>query len=167
MLRTLSTPEQWIYPKEITMGKTLYEKVYDAHVAVAAEGENPILYIDRHLVHEVTSPQAFNGLRQRGLGVLRPSKTTATPDHNIPTWNQDKPIADPISKFQVETLTKNCEEFGITLYGLGNKKNGIWKEFYVSGEPKVVENYVGGKLEGERITYFSRDLQVEKKETYK
>jgi len=73
----------------------------------------------------VTSPQAFNGLRERGLGVLRPSKTTATPDHNIPTWDQDKPITDPISKFQVETLTKNCEEYGITLYGLGNNKNGI------------------------------------------
>ena len=78
--------------------------------------------ITRHFCHEVTSPQAFNGLRERGLKVLRPDKTTATPDHNVPTWDQDKPIQDAISRHQVQTLTKNCEEFGITLYGLGHEK---------------------------------------------
>ena len=107
------------------MGKTLFDKIWDAHVVTEVADGPSQLYIDRMFAHEVTSPQAFNGLRERGLKVLRPSKTTATPDHNIPTWNQELPIADPISKFQVETLTKNCEEFGITLYGLGNKKNGI------------------------------------------
>ena len=107
------------------MAKTLFDKIWDAH-AVTEVADGPTqLYIDRQFAHEVTSPQAFNGIRERGLGVLRPSKTTATPDHNVPTWNQDRPIVDPISKFQVETLTKNCEEFGITLYGLGNNKNGI------------------------------------------
>lgn len=107
------------------MGKTLFDKIWDAHVITEIADGPSQLYIDRQFAHEVTSPQAFNGLRERGLTVMRPSKTTATPDHNIPTWNQERPIADPISKFQVETLTKNCEEFGITLYGLGNKKNGI------------------------------------------
>ena len=107
------------------MAKTLFDKIWDAHAVTEVEDGPTQLYIDRQFAHEVTSPQAFNGLRERGLQVMRPSKTTATPDHNIPTWNQDKPITDPISKFQVETLTKNCEEFGITLYGLGNKKNGI------------------------------------------
>ncbi|MBK1830140.1 3-isopropylmalate dehydratase large subunit [Verrucomicrobiaceae bacterium R5-34] len=107
------------------MAKTLFDKIWDAHAVTDIEGGPTQLYIDRQFAHEVTSPQAFNGLRERGLEVLRPSKTTATPDHNIPTWDQDKPIADPISKFQVETLTKNCNEFGITLYGLGNNKNGI------------------------------------------
>lgn len=107
------------------MGKTLFDKIWDAHVVTEVEDGPTQLYIDRQFAHEVTSPQAFNGIRERGLQVLRPAKTIATPDHNIPTWNQERPIADPISKFQVETLTKNCEEFGITLYGLGNKKNGI------------------------------------------
>lgn len=107
------------------MAKTLFDKIWDAHAVSEVKDGPTQLYIDRQFAHEVTSPQAFNGLRERGLGVLRPSKTTATPDHNIPTWNQDKPITDPISKFQVETLTKNCEEYGITLYGLGNNKNGI------------------------------------------
>ncbi len=107
------------------MGKTLFDKIWDAH-AVTEMSDGPTqLYIDRQFAHEVTSPQAFNSLRERGLSVLHPEKTIATPDHNIPTWNQDMPITDPISKFQVETLTKNCEEFGITLYGLGNNKNGI------------------------------------------
>lgn len=107
------------------MGKTLFDKIWDAH-AVTEVADGPTqLYIDRQFAHEVTSPQAFNGLRERGLKVLRPEKTIATPDHNIPTWDQEKPITDPVSKFQVETLTKNCEEFGITLYGLGNRKNGI------------------------------------------
>ncbi len=107
------------------MGKTLFDKIWDAH-AVTEMSDGPTqLYIDRQFAHEVTSPQAFNSLRERGLSVLHPEKTIATPDHNIPTWDQDMPITDPISKYQVETLTKNCEEFGITLYGLGNNKNGI------------------------------------------
>lgn len=105
--------------------KTLFDKIWDAHVVQNVEEGPTQLYIDRHYCHEVTSPQAFNGLRERGIKVFRPEKTTATPDHNIPTWDQDKPIADPVSKHQVDTLTKNCEEFGITLYGLGHEKNGV------------------------------------------
>ena len=107
------------------MAKTLFDKIWDAHTVTDVPDGPTQLYIDRQFAHEVTSPQAFNGLRERGLQVMHPSKTTATPDHNVPTWNQDQPISDPISKYQVETLTKNCEEFGITLYGLGSKKNGI------------------------------------------
>lgn len=107
------------------MGKTLFDKVWDAHVVTTVDNGPTQLYIDRHFCHEVTSPQAFNGLRERGLKVARPDKTTATPDHNIPTVDQELPIKDQISAFQVETLTKNCEEFGITLYGLGHNKNGI------------------------------------------
>ncbi|MFB6343375.1 3-isopropylmalate dehydratase large subunit [Saccharicrinis sp. FJH62] len=107
------------------MGKTLFDKIWDAHVVTEVENGPTQLYIDRHFAHEVTSPQAFNGLRERGLKVLRPEKTIATPDHNVPTWDQDKPIKDPISRYQVETLTKNCNDFGITLYGLGNDRNGI------------------------------------------
>jgi len=105
--------------------KTLFDKIWDAHVVQEVEDGPSQFYIDRHFCHEVTSPQAFSGLRERGIKVFRPEKTTATPDHNIPTWDQEKPIADPISKFQVDTLTKNCEEFGITLYGLGHEKNGV------------------------------------------
>ncbi|MCD7971999.1 MAG: 3-isopropylmalate dehydratase large subunit [Candidatus Azobacteroides sp.] len=104
---------------------TLFDKIWDAHVITKVEDGPTQLYIDRHFCHEVTSPQAFDGLRKKGLKVFRPDKTTATPDHNIPTENQDKPIQDPVSKFQVDTLTRNCEEFGITLYGLGHKKNGV------------------------------------------
>ncbi|MCI8998874.1 MAG: 3-isopropylmalate dehydratase large subunit [Muribaculaceae bacterium] len=107
------------------MGKTLFDKIWDAHVVNNIEGGPTQLYIDRHYCHEVTSPQAFDGLRQRGLKVFRPEKTYCSPDHNIPTLNQDKPIADPVSRNQVETLTRNANEFGVTLYGLGHKKNGI------------------------------------------
>ncbi|MDR2474231.1 MAG: 3-isopropylmalate dehydratase large subunit [Bacteroidales bacterium] len=107
------------------MSKTLFDKIWDAHTVTEVQDGPTQLYIDRHYCHEVTSPQAFDGLRKRGLKVFRPEKNTATPDHNIPTENQDKPIADPVSKFQVDTLTRNCEEFGITLYGLGNPKNGV------------------------------------------
>ncbi len=107
------------------MGKTLFDKIWDAHVVNNIEGGPTQLYIDRHYCHEVTSPQAFEGLRQRGLKVFRPEKTFCSPDHNIPTLNQDKPIADPVSRNQVETLTRNANEFGVTLYGLGHKKNGI------------------------------------------
>ncbi len=107
------------------MGKTLFDKIWDAHVVTEVADGPTQLYIDRHFAHEVTSPQAFSGLRARGMKVLRPEKTIATPDHNVPTWDQDKPIKDAISRYQVETLTKNCQEFGITLYGLGHEKNGI------------------------------------------
>lgn len=107
------------------MGKTLFDKIWDAHVVTSVQDGPTQLYIDRHFCHEVTSPQAFDGLRKRGLKVFRPEKTTLSPDHNIPTLNQDKPIADPISKFQVDTLTRNAEEFGLTLYGLGHEKNGV------------------------------------------
>lgn len=104
---------------------TLFDKIWDAHVVTAVEGGPSQLYIDRHYCHEVTSPQAFNGLRQRGLHVFRPEKTTCSPDHNIPTLNQDQPIADPVSRNQVETLVRNTKEFGLTLFGLGDPKNGI------------------------------------------
>jgi 3-isopropylmalate/(R)-2-methylmalate dehydratase large subunit len=107
------------------VGKTLFDKIWDAHVVNTIENGPSVLYIDRHFAHEVTSPQAFDGLRKRGIKVLRPEKTTLSPDHNIPTLNQDKPIADPVSRFQVDQLTKNAEEFGLTLYGLGHAKNGI------------------------------------------
>lgn len=107
------------------MGKTLFDKIWDAHVVNNIEGGPSQLYIDRHYCHEVTSPQAFEGLRTRGLKVFRPEKTFCSPDHNIPTLNQDKPIADPVSRNQVETLTRNANEFGVTLFGLGHAKNGI------------------------------------------
>ncbi len=105
--------------------KTLFDKIWDAHVVTSVEGGPSQLYIDRHFCHEVTSPQAFAGLRERGLKVFRPEKTTCSPDHNIPTLNQHLPIEDPVSRKQVETLTENANEFGLTLWGLGHKKNGI------------------------------------------
>lgn len=107
------------------MSKTLFDKIWDAHVVSKIEGGPSQLYIDRHYCHEVTSPQAFDGLRNRKLKVFRPEKTFCSPDHNIPTINQDKPIADPVSRNQVDTLTRNAKEFGVTLYGLGHEKNGI------------------------------------------
>ena len=107
------------------MGKTLAEKVWDAHVVHRAEGEPDLLYIDLHLVHEVTSPQAFDGLRASGRPVRRPDLTLATEDHNVPTIDIDKPIADPISRAQVEALRLNCAEFGVPLYSLGNAEQGI------------------------------------------
>lgn len=107
------------------MGKTLFDKIWDAHVVNNIDGGPSQLYIDRHYCHEVTSPQAFDGLRKRGLKVFRPERTYCSPDHNIPTLNQDKPIADPVSRNQVETLTRNANEFGLTLFGLRHPKNGI------------------------------------------
>jgi 3-isopropylmalate/(R)-2-methylmalate dehydratase large subunit len=107
------------------MSKTLFDKIWDAHVVTSVTDGPTQIYIDRHFCHEVTSPQAFDGLRKRGLKVFRPEKTTLSPDHNIPTLNQDKPIQDPISKNQVDTLSKNAADFGLTLYGLGHEKNGI------------------------------------------
>lgn len=106
-------------------GKTLFEKVWESHV-VSSKPEYPeVLYIDRHYIHEVTSPQAFDGLRRRGLPVLRPKQTTATADHNVPTKNQHLPIAEPLSRFQVQKLRENCEAFGVELYDLGHEKQGI------------------------------------------
>jgi len=90
------------------MGKTLFDKIWDKHVVTVVEGGPTQLYIDRHYCHEVTSPQAFQGLRDRGLKVFRPEKTICIPDHNIPTLDQDKPIKDPVSRHQVETLTRNA-----------------------------------------------------------
>ena len=107
------------------MAKTLVEKIWDAHIVKSAEGFPDVLYIDTHLIHEVTSPQAFNGLRQRGLPVFRPKQTIATADHNVPTLNQHLPIKEELSRFQVDTLTKNCAEFGIKLFGLGHPFQGI------------------------------------------
>ena len=107
------------------MGRTLAEKVWDAHVVRRAEGEPDLLYIDLHLVHEVTSPQAFDGLRSTGRPVRRPDLTLATEDHNVPTIDIDKPIADPISRAQVEALRKNCAEFDIPLFPLGSADQGI------------------------------------------
>ena len=107
------------------MGKTLYEKVYEAHVVRRVEGELPLLYIDRHLVHEVTSPQAFAGLRAAGRPMRRPDLTLATMDHDISTQKQTLEACSPQAYAQVTTLMKNCGDFGVTLYGLGHPHQGI------------------------------------------
>lgn len=107
------------------MGRTLAQKVWDDHVVRSAEGEPDLLFIDLHLVHEVTSPQAFDGLREAGRKVRRPDLTLATEDHNVPTIDIDKPIADPISRVQVDALRNNCAEFGVPIYSLGNQEQGI------------------------------------------
>lgn len=111
--------------KHIKGPKTLFDKVWDAHVIDTIENGPQILYIDKHLIHEVTSPQAFNELEERGIPVARPDQIVATADHNTPTQNQHLPIKDAMSRNQLEQLTKNCEKHGITLYGLGHKYNGI------------------------------------------
>ena len=107
------------------MGRTLAEKVWDAHVVRSAPGEPDLLYIDLHLVHEVTSPQAFDGLRASGRPVRRPDLTLATEDHNVPTIAIDQPIADPVSRAQVEALRRNAAEFGVPIYSLGSADQGI------------------------------------------
>ncbi|MFE6510176.1 3-isopropylmalate dehydratase large subunit [Nocardioides sp. NPDC057767] len=107
------------------MGRTLSEKVWDEHVVRSTAGEPDLLYIDLHLIHEVTSPQAFDGLRLSNRKVRRPDLTIATEDHNVPTLDWDKPIADPVSRTQVETLRKNAEEFGVRLHPLGDAEQGI------------------------------------------
>ena len=104
---------------------TLFDKIWDAHVVTTVEDGPTQLYIDRLYCHEVTSPQAFAGLRERGIGVLRPEKVFCMPDHNTPTHDQDKEIEDPVSKTQVDTLTKNAKDFGLTHYGMMHPKNGI------------------------------------------
>jgi 3-isopropylmalate/(R)-2-methylmalate dehydratase large subunit len=112
------------------MSKTLFEKIWDSHVVhqarVREESAGPaVLYIDCHLVHEVTSPQAFESLRLAGRKVRRPDLTYATVDHNVPTWSRSLPITDPISKTQIDTLDRNCREFGVTLFGLDSPDQGI------------------------------------------
>ncbi|MGH3434044.1 MAG: 3-isopropylmalate dehydratase large subunit, partial [Thermocrispum sp.] len=108
------------------MAKTLPEKVWDAHVVRRGEGAEPdLLYIDLHLVHEVTSPQAFDGLRLAGRPVRRPDLTIATEDHNVPTADLELPIADPVSRAQVDTLRANCAEFGVRLHPMGDAEQGI------------------------------------------
>ena len=107
------------------MNKTLFDKVWDSHVVKNVKGGPDVLFIDRHMVHEVTSPVAFLGLNKRGLSVLYPEKTFATADHNTPTLNQHLPVKDPLSANQLKTLEKNSKKFGISFWGLGHKKNGI------------------------------------------
>ncbi|MBA3277990.1 MAG: 3-isopropylmalate dehydratase large subunit, partial [Geodermatophilaceae bacterium] len=107
------------------MAGTLAEKVWESHVVRHADGEPDLLFIDMHLVHEVTSPQAFDALRTAGRGVRRPDLTLATEDHNVPTLDIDKPIADLVSRTQIETLRRNCAEFGIRLHAMGDEEQGI------------------------------------------
>ena len=104
---------------------TLFDKIWDAHVVQQVEDGPVQLYIDRLYCHEVTSPQAFQGLRERGLSCFRPDHIFCMPDHNTPTHDQDKPIEDPVSRTQVDTLVKNAKEFGLTYFGMMNPKNGI------------------------------------------
>ncbi len=107
------------------MKKTIFDKVWDSHVVERSDNGPDILYIDKHLIHEVTSPQAFNELEERGIPVFRPDQIVATADHNVPTQNQHLPIKDALSRKQVNQLTINCEKNGITLYGLGHEYQGI------------------------------------------
>lgn len=107
------------------MKKTLFDKVWDAHVVSSVDNGPDILYIDKHLIHEVTSPQAFSEIEARGLKLFRPGKTVATADHNVPTLDQHLPIQEALSRKQVAMLTENCEKHGVTLYGLGHPYQGI------------------------------------------
>jgi 3-isopropylmalate/(R)-2-methylmalate dehydratase large subunit len=109
----------------VPSGRTMFQKIWDQHVVHEEPGKQAILYIDLHLVHEVTSPQAFEGLRLAGRTVRRPELTVATPDHNVPTTDRSLPIADPISRKQVDTLRDNCRQFGIRLYDLNDARQGI------------------------------------------
>jgi len=106
-------------------GATLFEKIWEKHVVKTIDDGPSVLYIDRHLIHEVTSPQAFTGLNKRGIKVLRPKQVVATADHNVPTINQHLPIKEELSRLQVDALIKNCTEHSIELYGLGHKYQGI------------------------------------------
>ncbi len=107
------------------MPKTLFEKIWDAHVVRSIKEGPDVLYIDRHYIHEVTSPQAFKGIEERGVPVFRPALTIATADHNTPTKDQHLPIKDELSRNQVEKLKENCQKHGIEMYGLNHKYNGI------------------------------------------
>lgn len=108
-----------------TKPRTLFEKIWDNHVVHAEEGKQSILYVDLHLVHEVTSPQAFESLRSEGRKVRRPEFTVATPDHNVPTTDRSLPIADPVAKIQIDTLRKNCQDNGIRMYDLDDPNQGV------------------------------------------
>ena len=105
--------------------RTLFEKVWDAHLVTSPEGRSPLVYIDLHLVHEVTSPQAFDGLRAHGRRVRQPLRTVATVDHNVPTTPRGLPIADPVAAKQIEALQKNCREFGVPLFDIDSPEQGI------------------------------------------
>lgn len=107
------------------MGKTIFDKIWEKHLVTAIDGGPSVLYIDKHLIHEVTSPQAFKGLSNRGLRVYRPKQIVATADHNVPTLDQHLPIKEELSRKQVDALTENCKAFGIELYGLGHPYQGI------------------------------------------
>jgi 3-isopropylmalate/(R)-2-methylmalate dehydratase large subunit len=117
--------KQQKYCADLTMSKTLFDKIWDKHVVRQIEGGPSVFYIDRHFIHEVTSPQAFDGLRKRGIPVARPAQTVATADHNVPTLDQHLPIREALSRHQVEKLTENCAAFGVELYGLGHPFQGI------------------------------------------
>ena len=107
------------------MGNTIFDKIWDKHVVKKIEDGPSVLYIDKHFIHEVTSPQAFSGIEKRGAKLFRPKQIVATADHNVPTLHQELPIADALSRFQVDTLIDNCKKHGIELYGLGHKYQGI------------------------------------------
>ncbi len=107
------------------MSKSLFEKIWEKHIVKTIDGGPSVLYIDKHLIHEVTSPQAFAGLNKRGIKVFRPKQIVATADHNVPTIDQDLPIKEELSRLQVDALIKNCAEYGIELYGLGHPFQGI------------------------------------------
>ena len=107
------------------MAKNIYQKIWDAHLVHTPEGQDPILYIDRHYVHEVTSAQAFEGLRLAGRKARHPEMTFATMDHNIPTTDRSVPITDPLSKAQIEALKNNCAEFGVTCFDMHDRRNGV------------------------------------------
>ena len=107
------------------MGKTLFDKVWDAHTVRQLDGGRSVLYIDRHYIHEVTSPVAFLGLRNRGIKVARPDRTTGTPDHNVPTVDQDKPVTEEQSRMQLESFGRNCEANGVEYFKLGSPRHGV------------------------------------------
>ncbi|MDA7950454.1 MAG: 3-isopropylmalate dehydratase large subunit [Pirellulaceae bacterium] len=123
---TISKPkEDASQTTECSQPKTMCQKIWENHVVHAPEGEQTLLYIDLHLIHEVTSPQAFEGLRLAGRTVRRPDKTIATPDHNVPTTDRSLPIIDQIAKQQIETLRQNCKEFGVRIFDLDDIRQGI------------------------------------------
>src|SRR5215469_3317875 len=107
------------------MARTLFEKIWDQHVVTAPVDQPVLLYIDLHLVHEVTSPQAFDGLRASGRRVRQPQRTVATVDHNVPTTPRGLPITDPIAAKQIAALEKNCKEFGVPLFDMNSPEQGI------------------------------------------
>jgi len=113
------------------MSNTLFEKIWDSHIVVGKENGPSLLYIDRHLVHEVTSPQAFEGLRMNKRKVRRPDLTIATMDHNVPTNDRSLPIIDQTSSIQIKTLEKNCQDFGINLFDIDSPYQGMGRCYFV------------------------------------